>query len=85
MDLIIFPMSKRVGRIRDVAVKMLDKPTERSAEHYRRQVTEAILTGLDRIGVVEQEKAAHVSEFWKAVENEVGRIAYCGHGTGGAA
>lgn len=29
--MIVFPMSRRVGRIRDVAMKMLDKPTDRAA------------------------------------------------------
>jgi hypothetical protein len=35
-------MVNRTGRIRDTATKMLDKPTDKSAEHYRRQVDEAM-------------------------------------------
>ncbi|UXS31349.1 hypothetical protein FY152_04270 [Agrobacterium tumefaciens] len=74
--LIPFPMVNRVGRIRDTATKMLDKPTEKSAEHYRRQVDEALTGQLSKIAlsseVIETERAA----FWNAVEAEMTRQAY---------
>ncbi|NSZ73010.1 DUF6074 family protein [Agrobacterium tumefaciens] len=69
--LIPFPMVNRIGRIRDTAAKMLDKPTEKSAEHYRRQVDEAITGQLTKIGLsgeaIEIERAA----FWRAVGAEM--------------
>jgi hypothetical protein len=72
--LIPFPMVNRVGRIRDTAAKMLDKPTEKSAEHYRRQVDEAVTGQLSKIGLpgeaIETERAA----FWKAVDVEMARL-----------
>ncbi len=49
--LIPFPMVNRIGRIRDTAAKMIDKPTEKSAEHYRRQVDEAMTTQFSKIGL----------------------------------
>lgn len=71
--LIPFPMANRIGRIRDTAAKMLDKPTEKSAEHYRRQVDEAMMVQLSKIGLpgeaIEVERAA----FWKAVDAEMVR------------
>ncbi|WP_442582513.1 DUF6074 family protein [Mesorhizobium sp. ASY16-5R] len=84
VDLIIFPMTARVGRIRDVATKMLEKPTDRAAEYYRRQVTEAILVALVRLGVGEIEQDEHLERFWAAVRNEIVRQTYSGH-TGDAA
>lgn len=85
MNLIIFPMTARVGRIRDVATKMLEKPTDRAADYYRRQVTEAILLGFDRLGIPEEQQDELLGEFWSAVESEIVRQTYFGHGTGGAA
>ena len=83
--IILFPMAKRIGRIRDVATKMLDKPTDRAALHYRGQVTDALLRGLEKAGVPEHEQDEHLGAFWQAVEAEMTRLTYSGHGTGGAA
>jgi hypothetical protein len=70
----LFPMAKRVGRIREVADKLLDKPTDRSAENYRRIVSDAVLTHLHRIGLDPEEQGRELGEFWKAVEAECGRV-----------
>ncbi|MER8829141.1 DUF6074 family protein [Mesorhizobium sp. M0938] len=48
----------RVGKVRDVAGKMLAKTTDRHAESYRDQVTLALLNPLTRLGVSEYEQAA---------------------------
>lgn len=74
--LIPFPMVNRIGRIRDTAAKMLDKPTEKSAEHYRRQVDEAITGQLSKIGVSVDELEAERAAFWKAVAAEMMRQEY---------
>jgi len=83
--MIVFPMNRRVGRIRDVAIKMLDKPTDRAAEFYRGQVTDALLRQLDKIGLPEPDRGERLGEFWEAVQAEMIRLTYCGHGTGGGA
>lgn len=82
---IMFPMNRRAGRIRSTATKLLDKPTERAAASYRNQVTDALLRSFDRAGIPEAEQDEQLGAFWQAVEAEVVRQTYCGHGTGGAA
>jgi hypothetical protein len=82
---IVFPMVKRVGRIRDVAVKMLDKPTDRSAVFYRNQVTDALLRSLERAGISEEEQDEHLGAFWQAVQAEMIRLTYRGQRPGGSA
>lgn len=72
--LIPFPMVNRVGRIRDTAAKMLDKPTEKSAEHYRRQVDEAMTGQLSKIGLPGEAIEAERVAFWKAVDVEMVRL-----------
>lgn len=73
--LIPFPMVNRIGRIRDTAAKMLDKPTEKSAEHYRRQVDEAMTGQLSKIGLLCDAIEAERAAFWKAVDAEMVRQA----------
>ena len=83
--IIVFPMTKRVGRIRDVATKMLDKPTDRAATFYRDQVTDAIIRSLTRAGIAAAEKDEHVGAFWSAVQAEIIRLTYRGSRPGGSA
>jgi hypothetical protein len=71
--LIPFPMVNRIGRIRDTAAKMLDKPTEKSAEHYRRQVDEAMTAQLSKIGLLAEVIEVERADFWKAVDAEMAR------------
>jgi hypothetical protein len=73
---ILFPLLSRVGRIRDVASKMLDKATDRHADYYRNQVTQALLRQLDRVGVLEHEQDEHLGAFWHAVQDEMIRQCY---------
>ena len=51
MQLIIFPMEKQVGRIREVTARLLDKTSDQASDHYRRQVTDAILLSLRKLSV----------------------------------
>ena len=69
--LIPFPMVNRIGRIRDTAAKMLDKPTEKSAQHYRRQVDEAMTGQLSKIGLLGEAIEAERAAFWRAVDAEM--------------
>jgi hypothetical protein len=80
-----YPQHRRVGRIRDVAIKMLDKPTERAAAFYREQVTDSLFKGLDRAGIDDDEQVLQLMAFWDAVRAEMDRITHQGHGTGGSA
>ena len=83
-QIVVFPMSKRIGRIREVADKMLDKPTERSARHYRKVVTDAALGHMERAGLTREQQARELSEFWQAVEAEIVRQSYVGQHPGAA-
>ena len=83
--LIAFPMVNRVGKIRDVAGKMLDKTTDRHADHYRSQVNEALVKQFEKIGLAENEIEQQLAGFWLKVGDEMTRLTYQGHGTGGNA
>ena len=83
--LIAFPLVRRVGKVRDMAVKMLDKSTDRHAEYDRCQVTDALLKHLTKIGVAEPHRNEQTDAFWIAVEFEVARLTYRGQKPGGAA
>lgn len=72
--IIPFPMVKRVRKIRETAMKWLEKPTERSADHYERQVTEAMEASLKKLGLPDLEMAEQVTAFWSAVDREARRI-----------
>ncbi|TBZ00227.1 DUF6074 family protein [Rhizobium leguminosarum] len=72
--IIPFPMVKRVRKIRETAMKWLEKPTERSADHYERQVTEAMETGLKKLGLPDSEVDEQIAAFWSAVDREARRI-----------
>lgn len=72
---IVFPMTRRSGRIRDVAFKMLDKPTERATSSYRNQVTATLVKQLGKAGLSAEDIDQHVDEFWSAVETEMDRLA----------
>lgn len=75
-----FPLSRRVGKIRDVASKMLDKTTDRHAEHYRSQVTEALQRQMSRSGVNEIIQADEIAAFWAKVHEEMVRLTYGSRG-----
>lgn len=83
--ILTFPLKKRVGKIRAVAEKMLAKPTERAAEAYRNQVTDALLRQLARTGVPEAEQDEELGAFWEAVRVEILRRCYANRDSGGAA
>ncbi|TAX75700.1 hypothetical protein ELI00_05255 [Rhizobium ruizarguesonis] len=71
--LIVFPLVARIGRIRDVASKMLDKTSARAAETYRDQVTIGVLRHLERLGLSESEQDEQLGAFWNAVGDEMAR------------
>lgn len=83
-----FPMVNRVGKIRDVAAKMLDKPTDRHAGYYREQVNAGLLKQFAAIGLPEELQHEQLSLFWEKVRDEMIRQTYhrsAGLPPGGAA
>lgn len=83
---LLFPTTRRAGKIRTVASKMLDKPTDKSAAHYRNQVTEAMLANFGRLGISEDEQDEQLGAFWDAVQSEMLRqIHFPGRSGDGAA
>lgn len=84
-QVVVFPMVRRVGRIRDVAAKMLDKRTDRAATSYRDQVTDGMLRSLHRAGISEDEQDEQLGAFWNAVQAEILRLTYRGSRPGGNA
>ncbi len=82
---ITFPLVKQTGKIRDVAAKLLDKRTDRHADYYRSQVSDALIRRLCRLSISEREQDEQIGAFWRAVELEVARLTYRGQRPGGAA
>jgi hypothetical protein len=66
-------MINRIGRIRETASKLLDKPTEKSAEHYRRQVADSIRLQFAKIGLDDTVVESEIEIFWRAVQAEAAR------------
>ncbi|RUZ74540.1 hypothetical protein EN943_23590 [Mesorhizobium sp. M7A.F.Ca.US.006.01.1.1] len=62
---------RRIGKVRDIARKMLDKSTDRHAECYRYRVTTGLLGHMSRIGIPEQEQDEQLGAFWSAVQAEI--------------
>ncbi|PSS67076.1 hypothetical protein C6558_03430 [Ensifer sp. NM-2] len=74
--LIPFPMINRVGKIRDVAAKLLDKQTDRHAEYYCKQVTDGLSAQFSKLGLSEALQDEQIGAFWTKVNQEVVRLRY---------
>ena len=72
--IIPFPVTARVRKIRDTALKLLERPTVKSAEHYRGQVLDPMKASFLRIGLTEKEANEQTRVFWMAVQVEAARI-----------
>lgn len=83
-QVILFPLIKRVGKVRHTARKLLGKHGE-EADLYWKQVTAANRKHLERVGLPADEIDHQLREFFDAVQGELRRLTYCGRGTGGAA
>ncbi len=71
-----FPLARRLGKVRDVANKLLTRTTERAVEHYRRQVTSALQVHLQVKRVPAEDHQGEIARFWLAVDCEVARRLY---------
>lgn len=81
-ELIAFPMVNRVGKIRDVAAKLLDKSTDRHAEYYRVQVEDGLIRQFERLSLSHTEIDHQLRSFWSKVDEEVVRLTYQPGGAG---
>ena len=84
VKVIAFPLHNRVGKVRDVARKLASKTTERHADSYREQVSEALRGRLAKVGVCLFEQERQITLFWSAVDREVTRIHFRESGGGAA-
>ena len=73
-QIIPFPLTKRVAKVRDVAAKLMEKTSDRHAEAYRNQVADGLFKHLARIGLPEDEQDEQVGAFFTAVELELSRL-----------
>ena len=72
-----FPLKRRVGRIRDVALKMQSTKTGRHAANYRALVTEALRVHFRSKHVPAELQVSEIDAFWRAVDLEVARLSHC--------
>ena len=70
---VAFPLARRIGRIREV-VRKLNGKSRAAGAFYERQVTEGLLTHLDRLGVDEAEQDRQIDSFWVQVNVEVAAL-----------
>lgn len=84
-QVIAMPLTRRIGRIREVAAKLHEKPTERAADHYRHQVREGLYAQLHRLDVPLEQQHEMISSFWASVDVELARLNYRGRSPGGGA
>jgi len=71
-----YPLDRQVGKIRDVARKLADKPSEKTAANYRNLITDGFARKLTEYGVPQGDQITMIAAFWKAVDQEVVRLSY---------
>lgn len=69
---VCFPMRNRIGKIRDVARKLLAAKSSRHAMNYRQQVTDGLARSLKHVPSERHQR--HLADFWIAVDLEVSRL-----------
>lgn len=89
VQVIPFPLHRRAGKIRDVAQKLASKTTDHHADYYASQVTQALCSQLEKVGVCLDEQERQIAVFWREVHREVALIHFSNAGKpspkGGAA
>lgn len=81
---LVFPLQRRVGRVRHVASKLLDKQGE-LANTYWRQIVTSLTSQMERAGISEAEIDRELKSFFDAVQSEMARLTYRGQQPGGGA
>lgn len=72
-ELVPFPLSKRISKIRAVASKLLDCKSARHADYYQQQVTDALVGQLQKISLPHHRLDREIRDFWFGVEQEMTR------------
>lgn len=70
VEVIPFPMTKRVGKIRRTA-EMLDENTQRGAEAYWRRTVTDLRRQMQRAGVPDDRIDRELRQFFDAVQSEL--------------
>lgn len=81
--LIVFPLEKRVGKIRHTASKLASKHGE-DAELYWKQVVASQRKYLQKVGLSDEAIDGEIRSFFDAVQSQMVRMA-CERQPGGAA
>lgn len=82
---LVFPLTRRIGRIRHVAEKLSAKHGF-MAETYWKQTVSTLRNQMERVGIPEDEIEAELRAFFFAVQSELTRMGQDHHGhPGGAA
>jgi hypothetical protein len=79
---IAFPSQHRIGKIRDVAAKILATKSAKHANYYRDQVGAAMAANLRSKRVAEAAIGGEISRFWRAVDLELARLTHGGRRRG---
>lgn len=83
-QVLVFPLTRRIGKVRHTASLLASKHGE-DANLYWRQVAAANRKHLERIGLNDEEITDQILAFFDAVQSEILRQSFEGHGHGGAA
>ncbi|MEY9100504.1 hypothetical protein ABIA24_003413 [Sinorhizobium fredii] len=70
-QIFVFPLTRRLGKIRAVATTLKGMKTDKMARAYRTQITTGLLNHLGKLGVEPIDQNELVFEFWRAVFDEI--------------
>src|SRR4051812_7837987 len=70
-EFIAFSLARRLGKVRSVACRLLDKSTGRHATFCRQQVSKALVRQMCRLEGPIPAQGEQLAGFWQAVEVEV--------------
>jgi hypothetical protein len=74
-QILLFPLTRRVGKIRHTALKLASKHGD-DAELYWKQVVASQRKHLQRVGLSPVEADEEIVAFFDAVQAEIGRMSF---------
>lgn len=81
VKVLLFPLTKRVGKIRHTARKLAGKHGDDAALYWK-QVVASNRKHLERVGLSDDKIEAEIRAFFEAVQGEINRMAYEGPNSG---
>lgn len=72
-QIIVFPLTRRIGKIRSVAATLRGMKTEKMARAYRVQITAGLLNNLAKLGIAAIDQHEPILKFWQAVHDEIAK------------